>query len=114
VDEYEKPVYNLKTSLDKNRVVYGEKVNFTLESKFFEGTPVNGMKFNYYINGLSSGSGSGVLETDENALRHWTLQLPAIPKAGILNQPISAFQMPILRKPMSMAPNGSPSSQEIP
>jgi len=68
VDEYEKPVYNLKTSLDKNRVVYGEKVNFTLESKFFEGTPVNGMKFNYYINGLSSGSGSGVLETDENGL----------------------------------------------
>ncbi|MDD4493205.1 MAG: Ig-like domain-containing protein, partial [Eubacteriales bacterium] len=66
IQKYTKPLYTIKTSLDKEVVFADEKLEFNLEAGFFEGTPVNGMKFNYYISNYYYGSQSqsGVLKTD--------------------------------------------------
>lgn len=66
INQYEKPIYTMETTLDKQNVVYGEQVQFGIETKFFEGTPVNGMNFNYNVSGLTSQKESGILKTDIN------------------------------------------------
>jgi hypothetical protein len=66
INKYVKPIYTVSTSLNQKNVMLGDKVDFTLETKFFEGTPVNGMNFNYYISGLSIEQDTGSLTTDEN------------------------------------------------
>ncbi len=65
VNKYTKPIYTVKTTLDKQHVEYGEKLELNLETKFFEGTPVNGMNFNYYIDNISQNN-KGQLTTDIN------------------------------------------------
>ena len=66
IREYTKPIYKIDTSMDKTVAAYGEKLLFEMETKFFEGTPVHGMEFNYYIQGLSLSENTGILKTDEN------------------------------------------------
>lgn len=66
VRKYAKPIYTINTSVDKQNVIYGEKVEFEMETKFFEGTPVYGMNFNYTIDGLSTVNNTGSLKTDGN------------------------------------------------
>ena len=66
ISKYAKPIYAISTSLSQKNVMLGDKVEFTMETKFFEGTPVAGMNFKYYTSGLSDASGTGNLTTDDN------------------------------------------------
>jgi len=66
IREYTKPIYKIDTSMDKKIAANGEKLRFEMETKFFEGTPVHGMEFNYYIQGLTLSENTGILKTDEN------------------------------------------------
>lgn len=43
VEDYVKPAYNLMVESDKNAVFVGEKVNFSVKSEFFDGTPVSNL-----------------------------------------------------------------------
>ena len=74
VNPYVKPIYTLNSSLSQRNVMLGDKVEFTMETKFFEGTPVNGMNFNYYLSGLSTPENSGTLTTDENGKASLTFE----------------------------------------
>lgn len=66
INKYAKPIYTVSTGLSQKNVMLGDKVEFTMETKFFEGTPVAGMDFNYYTSGLSGTRDNGTLTTDEN------------------------------------------------
>ncbi|NLO38689.1 MAG: hypothetical protein GX115_04335 [Ruminiclostridium sp.] len=66
VNKYAKPIYTLSTSVSEKNIMLGDKVEFTLETKFFEGTPVNGMNFDYHIPSNQGNSSSGMLTTDDN------------------------------------------------
>lgn len=64
VMDYVKPVYRLDVTPDRNYMYAWEKVNFTIQASFYEGTPVSGVKLNY--NGNLSGNtvSSGSLVSD--------------------------------------------------
>jgi len=49
VATYEKPTYTLNLTQDKKAVFAGETINFKVQVTFFEGTPLPGLKLNYYV-----------------------------------------------------------------
>ncbi len=55
VEDYIKPAYNLTMESDKKAVFVGEKMQFQIKSKFFDGTPVANLKLK--DNGEIDGSG---------------------------------------------------------
>jgi hypothetical protein len=63
VATYTKPAYQLTLSADKRAVFIGDPVRFTLEARFFEGTPVSGLPLDYNLYSVQS-SPSGTLTTD--------------------------------------------------
>ncbi len=77
ISKYEKPIYTIDTSINEKKVMYGEKLEFSMKAQFFEGTPVHGMNFNYQIRRLATDSLSGTLKTD--ACGNATLAFEAIP-----------------------------------
>lgn len=90
ISKYVKPIYTISTGLSQKNVMSGDKVEFTMETSFFEGTPVAGMNFNYYTSGLYSGADNGTLTTDENGKA--ALSLSAIensngwyPRSAVIN-----------------------------
>jgi hypothetical protein len=77
ISEHKKPTYSIDTSLDKKIAAYGEKIRFELDTKLSDESPVNGMEFKYYINGLSIPDSMGTLTTD--ATGRSGLEIDAIP-----------------------------------
>ncbi|MBP7176417.1 MAG: Ig-like domain-containing protein [Thermoclostridium sp.] len=75
VNKYVKPIYSVTTGISQKNVMLGEKVEFTMDTKFFEGTPVNGMNFDYYIPEIVGQNRAGTLTTDDNG--HAALNLEA-------------------------------------
>lgn len=49
VETYQKPSYKLAVTQNKKAIFAGEKLNIRAKTTFFEGTPVPGIKLNYYI-----------------------------------------------------------------
>lgn len=49
VETYQKPSYKLTLTKDKRAIFVGDTLNFQAKTTFFEGTPVPGLKLNYYI-----------------------------------------------------------------
>ncbi len=58
VEQYTKPAYKLEMGKDKEAIFIGEKVNFDINTLFFEGTPVSNLEVNYNINGMEHRSGT--------------------------------------------------------
>lgn len=52
VEEYVKPSYKMEVAKDKEAIFTGETMKYTVSSKFFEGTPVSYLDFNYNIGGI--------------------------------------------------------------
>ncbi len=52
VEEYIKPSYKIEVSKDKEAIFVEEPINITISSKFFEGTPVSYLDFEYNIGGI--------------------------------------------------------------
>ena len=77
ISEHIKPTYSINTSVDKKIAAYGEKIRFELDTKLSDESPVNGMEFKYYINGLSIPDSVGTLTTD--ATGRSSLDIDAIP-----------------------------------
>ena len=77
ISEHIKPTYSINTSVDKKIAAYGEKIRFELDTKLSYESPVNGMEFKYYINGLSIPDSVGTLTTD--ATGRSSLDIDAIP-----------------------------------
>ena len=77
ISEHIKPTYSINTSVDKKIAAYGEKIRFELDTKLSDESPVNGMEFKYYINGLSIPDSVGTLTTD--AAGRSSLDIDAIP-----------------------------------
>lgn len=64
VENYIKPQYKLEITSDKKAVFTGEKITFTVEAAFFDGTPVANVPIRYNIGGWSrSASGDAVTDT---------------------------------------------------
>ncbi len=51
VETYQKPSYKLSLTQDKKAIFAGDHVNFNIKASFFEGTPVPGLKLNYFVEG---------------------------------------------------------------
>jgi len=49
VEEYKKPEYEVKIKPTRNRVVQGERVDATIQAKYFFGEPVKGAKVTYTV-----------------------------------------------------------------
>ena len=52
VEEYKKPEYDVKIKPSKARVVQGERVDATIQAKYFFGEPVKGAKVSYTVRRL--------------------------------------------------------------
>lgn len=63
VETYQKPAYRLTLAQDKKAVFSGEKVKFTAQGLFFEGTPVPDLKLTYNVNEKNQAEGTVI--TDE-------------------------------------------------
>ncbi len=59
VDKYVKPDYEMTVTKDKEAIFVNEPVVFTIDTSFFEGTPVPGLDVNYNFSGLSFKEGRG-------------------------------------------------------
>jgi len=81
VMDYVKPVYRLDVTPDRNYMYSWEKVNFTVQASFYEGTPVSGIKLDY--NGNLSGNtvSSGSLVSDASGSSATTMS-PKTAEAG--------------------------------
>ena len=71
VSQYTKPAYKIDVTSDKQAVFEWEPINLNIQTSFFEGTPVSGLKLAYdyqYNNHLNSGinSADGKLNCDKN------------------------------------------------
>lgn len=67
VENYVKPQYELTITSDKKAVFAGEKIKFTINASFFDGTPVSNVPIRYSINGYMSGeSGEGMTDRNGN------------------------------------------------
>ncbi|MDD4494778.1 MAG: alpha-2-macroglobulin family protein [Eubacteriales bacterium] len=53
VENYVKPAYTMTVSKDKEAIFEGETVNFTMNTSFFEGTPVSDLEVRYSLSSLS-------------------------------------------------------------
>ncbi|GMQ58407.1 hypothetical protein AN1V17_28020 [Vallitalea sediminicola] len=58
VKNYVKPAYKIELSKDKEAIFLNEKVDFDIDTLFFEGTPVSNLDVNYNINGLDRENGT--------------------------------------------------------
>src|SRR5665647_338877 len=47
INEYTKPIYKVDSEFNKDFISAGDKIDFSLKSSFYDGTPVPGMEFNY-------------------------------------------------------------------
>lgn len=75
IKQYTKPAYKISITADKKAIFAWNKANFDIQASFYEGTPVSGLKLNYYQDYTSQHEGS--LKCDDNG--HTTLSLtPAI------------------------------------
>ncbi|GKX29967.1 hypothetical protein SH1V18_24470 [Vallitalea longa] len=70
VENYIKPAYKIGISKDKEAIFLDEKVNFDINTLFFEGTPVSNLDVRYSINGL--GYENGDLTSDKNGIARIT------------------------------------------
>jgi len=59
VENYVKPSYKMEVNTDKKAIFVDEPIKYTINSQFFEGTPVSFLDFNYNIGGLDYKEGSG-------------------------------------------------------
>lgn len=80
VETYIKPSYQLTIEPDKRAIFAGEGMNFRVQASFFEGTPVPGLKLNYYLAGKN-----GTVVTDDKGLA----KIPYIGKAENEYGPLS-------------------------
>ncbi|MDD4189293.1 MAG: alpha-2-macroglobulin family protein, partial [Eubacteriales bacterium] len=80
VQEYIKPSYTMRIEKDKQAIFEGENINFTINTNFFEGTPVSNLDIRYSLSGISNHQGQSI-KTDEQG------------KAVISFTPVSAGNM---------------------
>lgn len=66
VEKYSKPDYKMDVTKDKEAIFVGDTVNFTLNTSFFEGTPVTDLPVSYNLYGMDYLDGSE--KTDEEGL----------------------------------------------
>jgi hypothetical protein len=66
VENYKKPAYKIEIEKSKNAIFNNEEIVFDINSLFFEGTPVAGLKFKYYINGYGIKNENGEGQTNQN------------------------------------------------
>ncbi|NLO97076.1 MAG: alpha-2-macroglobulin [Peptococcaceae bacterium] len=59
VETYQKPSYRLSLTQDKKALFNGDTINFRVRASFFEGTPVPGLKLDYFY-----GDNKGTVTTD--------------------------------------------------
>ena len=64
INEYTKPVYKIEGEFDKEFIKAGESITYNLNAGFFDGTPVPGMGFNYYMH--MGNQIKGKVTTDES------------------------------------------------
>ncbi len=81
VMDYTKPVYKLEISSDRKYVSLGEKINYSILSSFYEGTPVSDMKLSYTADNSGSESKSGKLTCDGSGISKLTLRPSALEKS---------------------------------
>lgn len=71
VSDYAKPPYKIEIESDKKAVFDGDKVNYTIKSEFFEGTPVADTEISYHLfSDVSGESKNGTGVTDANGEIH--------------------------------------------
>lgn len=66
VEDYVKPTYKMSISADKQAIFYGDSISYTINTAFFEGTPLPNLAVNWRSYGytLQSESGSCITESD--------------------------------------------------
>lgn len=74
VMDYTKPVYKLEINSDRKYISLGEKINYSILSSFYEGTPVSDMKLRYTGDIYGSSAIEGELACDESGTAKLTLQ----------------------------------------
>ena len=64
VENYIKPQYKIEITSDKNAIFTGEKITFTIQATFFDGTPVADVPIRYDINGwYNNEQGNGMTDS---------------------------------------------------
>jgi len=74
VMDYTKPVYKLEINSDRKFISLGEKINYSILSSFYEGTPVSDMKLSYTADIYGGDSAEGKLTCDGSGVSKLTLQ----------------------------------------
>jgi uncharacterized protein YfaS (alpha-2-macroglobulin family) len=74
VMDYTKPVYKLEIDSDRKYISLGEKINYSILSAFYEGTPVSDMKLSYTGDIYGSNPVEGKLTCDSSGTAKLTLQ----------------------------------------
>ncbi len=74
VMDYTKPVYKLEIDSDRKYISLGEKINYSILSSFYEGTPVSDMKLSYTGDIYGSNQIEGKLVCDNSGTAKLTLQ----------------------------------------
>ncbi|HEX2944835.1 MAG TPA: Ig-like domain-containing protein [Clostridia bacterium] len=74
VMDYTKPVYKLEINSDRKYISLGDKINYSILSSFYEGTPVSGMKLSYTGDIYGSTQLEGELVSDNSGASKLTLQ----------------------------------------
>ena len=62
VENYVKPSYTINAEKNKEAIFVGDTIQYTLQTKFFEGTPVGFLDYNYNINGVNHIEGQGTTD----------------------------------------------------
>ena len=68
VSQFKKPKYVIELTTDKDRMFIEDTAIATVKTSFYEGSPVNNMKFIYQYYVDYQNKKNGVLQTDENGL----------------------------------------------
>lgn len=71
IREYTKPIYRLESDFNKDYVMVGEDITYSLRSEFYDGSPAANMNFNLDFN--LYGLGNNTLQTDENGTGEITI-----------------------------------------
>ena len=72
VEKYVKPDYKMTVSSDKEAIFLNEKVTFTMNTSFYEGTPVSDLDIRYNTYGINYDDGMGVTDEDGNVTMSYT------------------------------------------
>ncbi len=67
VEEYVKPAYKITITREKPAVFWHEPMNFTVNTQFFEGTPVSRLDFHYAFYGQDGEDGNGQTDVEGKA-----------------------------------------------